>query len=280
MEHVLIFIVWFSVLFGWTANRKLKGECVGRKHKEEWVFANIIGFYLYGQMHAYLSNVYIAITSIIIGSLFNYALIEYFWNRHDKVVTTISKSLAFKFLSLIGTAVIASYSVLYSGLVIEEMTNVPSSAMTNYVAVFSLIMLAIFLPLALILLIEIIAPIVILVLGVFNRDAMENKIIVIMTLLMSLVPLFTITYHTQFTMLNTKFFQSLLYDTYHKNSSKVEGGGILKDEAGSVILKCNNLEVAHRFIPISATEVSTVKYVDEDGGYYHFDIDKCENSEK
>jgi len=278
MGHVVVLVIWFAVLFGWTANRKQKGECIGRKHKEEWVFANVLGFYIYGQMHAYLANVYIAISSIVIGSLFNYALIEYFWNRHDKVITTISKSLAFKFLSLIGTAVIASCSVLYSGLVIEEITQVPSSAMTNYVAVFSLIMLAIFLPLALILMIEVIAPIVVVILGIFNRGAMENKFLVFMTVIMSLLPLFTIAYYSQFKMLNTKFFQSVLYDTYHENTFKGEGGEILKDEVGNVVLKCENLDEAHRFIPISATEVSTVK-VDKDGGYY-FNIDKCKGSGK
>ncbi|MGR5378448.1 hypothetical protein [Vibrio harveyi] len=262
MQHLAFLFFLYVILFGYHANKTKDGNKLPRGDYETLYFTHALAYYLYATLNALLGNAYPTIVSLGIAGFLNLMLVEYYWNKYDNLISVVKNSLTMKVIYLVVASITVSGSILYSGLMLEEITLAPASALNNYVVAMSFILIAIFGPMLLTLAIEIVFPIVFFVGNKLTGSTIENKPIVFMSVIMLVVPLIFVASILQSSMLNEKFFRTLLHDNYHENEKGI----------------CNNIPKDVRYVPISATEVSVVKY-NVENERYDFYLDHCVKQE-
>lgn len=263
MIYVVCFLVVYSAIFGWVANKKIAGGKLTRQNKDSLYLVHMLIFYMASIFESWLGNTKGVVVFFIIASIFNLISIEIYWHRYKEYISKIRGSFWLNILALLLLSAITSGSVLLSGMLIEEITLVPSSAINNVVIVYSILMIVSILLISSVFAIEIGAFILFfyyifrLMKGYSNNaDAIYTAVLLPMPILI----MFSI--YTSY-LFDSNWIKKGLFYVYHSNEYS----------------RCNNIDKNSKFLPISGTEVSVVKF-DKEKDIYKFSIGLCKKKEE
>ncbi|WP_139684388.1 hypothetical protein [Vibrio tasmaniensis] len=262
MQHIVFLFILYVVLLGYHANQTKDGNRLSREVYESLYLLHTLAYYCYASLNAWLGDAYPMVISLGVAGFLNLMLVEYYWNKYDDLISVVKKSLTLKVIYLVVTSVAVSGTILYAGLMLEEITLAPASALNNYVIAISFILMAIFGPILLALVIEVVFPLVFFIGNKLSGNKIKNKPVVFISVIMLVAPLLIIASILESSMLNDKFFKAILHDNYHENDKGI----------------CSNIPDDVKYVPISASEVSVVKY-DSEIDDYHFYLDYCAEQE-
>lgn len=257
MIHVIFVLVLYSILAGWIANIQKKTIFLSSQNKEDLGYFHTLSYYFYSMFNVFINDKTAVVVVFTIATISNLLLIEYYWYRYRKVINILLDSIIFRVLKVAFFTLIVSGSILLAGLILEEITKVPSSTINNHVILFSFaIMLIVGLFIAIFAL-ELIFPFTAILLAIIDKERVENKINFIMSVLIFLVPLLTFVQIATKLTFNQSIVSEVLYYTYHENNDI-----------------CSNIPKSSRFMFISSNEISIVSY-DDITKSYKFTVGLC-----
>ncbi|MCS0376653.1 hypothetical protein [Vibrio diabolicus] len=257
--HIIVLIAFYSSLFGWIAYR--------HRFIPKLTEDDIQNVYI-SQMLFYMAYSTLLISAgfredgvfffLLFGGL-NLLMVEFYWLKNSSFRQYLSDSLIASVIKLIVVSSVAAFSLWNSGVIIEEITWVPASTLSNTVLVFSIVLSMIIYVGLLVFSAEILVIWLTLVAifdGVYNkRVKFSFEAIVIALFVTPCLFVFSYLSNTVFT---THFVKSKLYASYHSNHMK----------------HCKNLPSYAKFKPVSDTNVSYAIFLSPSGKYY-FDKSGC-----
>lgn len=258
MGYVIYFLIVYSSILGWIANKKEVNGQLTREDKDSLNLTHMLVFYAGSSIQAITGNTLGAFCLFVIASILNFISIEVYWYRYRENISKILNSFWLKIISVFSLSVITSGAVLLSGMILEEITFAPSSSINNLVIVFSIMI---------IISVSLILAIFIIELGAFSFflyyflrqiKGYRSNFDVIFNVILLPLPIFVMfTVYSNF-LFDSSLIKKGLFYLYHSNEKKV----------------CTNIDSKSRFLPISGTEISSVEY-DKEKEKYIFTIEIC-----
>lgn len=233
--------------------------------KELFSFAQLYFFMAYAAILGFMDYKQDALIAFLIAVCFNVSMLEHYWHTHERFRKELSTSISLPVLKLITISIVSAFSLWFSGVLIEEITWVPASTLSNTVFVLSIVMAIIIYLTLLMFSVElfVIGLMTYILYRAFNNKTVSNPSS--MTVLMVfVVPCFALFIYSTKTVFSVNFIKEQLYASYHYN---------LKPNSNRDAY-CNQIPDYTKFKPISTNEVSYV-YLISPLGTYKFDKADC-----
>lgn len=263
--HILVITIFYAVLLGWRANR-LKSIALLSDLDKDLIYISHQYFFLMYSFILFVIGLRLdGMVFFLVSSIFNVYFIEVLWVKNKNFRNYLNSSILTSTIKLVAVSAVTSFSLWFSGVIIEEITWIPASTLSNTVLVLSIIMATVIYLALVIFSSEVIAFFLIFVVLVETIKNDKHKYLMeLITIAIFVLPCLYAFSYLGDTVFSTSFIKERLYDSYHSNIRDSENNRV----------QCENIPTLAKFKPVSDTRVSYIILLSPIGEY-QFYTDDC-----
>lgn len=263
--HILTLVVLYSAVMGWRANRLKSTALLSDRDKESLFISQQYFFLMYSSILFSIGWRVDGMVFFVISSVFNVYLIEKLWVKNEKFRNYLNSSILTSTIKLVVVSSVTAFSLWYSGVIIEEITWVPASTLSNTVLVLSITMATIIYLALVVFSAEVMALILIFVVFIESiKNESHRHLMEFVTIAIFIIPCLFLFSYLGDTVFSASFIRERLYDSYHSNIRGSENNRV----------QCDNIPTLAKLKPVSDTRVSYIIFLSP-SGQYQFDTDDC-----
>lgn len=257
--HIIVLLVFYSILFGWRAHRLRFIAKLTEEDNQNFYISQLLFYLLYSNFLILVGLISDGIFFFSLSALLNLVMVDFYWIKNERFRNYLGNSLVTSTIRVVLISFVAAISLWYSGVIIEEITWVPASTLSNTVLVFSIVLsIIIYLGIFMFSVQALVTWLTLVVMvDLVKKKTYKFLVELIVTALFVVPCLFLFSFLSN-TVFSTVFIQNKLYESYHSNRSK----------------HCEKLPPYAKFKPISDSSVSYTVLISPNGGY-RFDIGDC-----